>query len=194
MKTIMHSISLISCFIAISCGKTNYIPEKTTSDDKLCFQVYDRETGKEIPNAEIKYYVNNSYGTWGNYLTTNEKGGVCHTTSEYDEFESLIVTKEGYLDEAYGQMQTVIYLSKPCYYRFKIKSSGEKNNHNLLIIDYKISSQNSHQILLRGKQDTCFIEKAYPGKNTVTWLFDNKKDSMSVTGRTKDTIDVTINY
>ncbi len=160
----------------------------------ICFVVYDRETGKEIPKASISYYITNSYGTWGNYLTTNEKGSACQSTTEYDEFESLLVTKEGYLDESFGQLQEIIYLSKPSFYRFKIKSSGEKKQNDLLIIDYRVSSQTSNQLMLRGKQDTSFVEKAYPGTNTVKWLFDNKRDSMSVSIKAKDTIDVFINY
>ncbi len=180
-----------------SCQKNNTRP--ITSYDNInthCYFIYDAETGEAIENAQIRYSyeIANSGGKKQNTLYTNKKGAACDKYFTVEEFHLLSVNASSYLKEEFSANKSSIALSKPCFLRLHIQKKDENKSNDLLIIDYKISSEQSEQIILKGKTDTIIMKQADPRGKIVKWIYNNTRDSISIVARSGQITDIKIEY
>lgn len=195
MKTSGLIISFVLSIPFYSCQKNNSSPI-TSSDNTntFCYFVYDAETGEPIKAAEIghSYETISSGENVSNTLYSDKKGMACVVLPAIEEFHKLSVKAPGYLKEEFNANKSSIALSKPCFLRLHIQKKDENKSNDLLIIDYKISSEQSEQIILKGKTDTIIMKQADPRGKLIKWIFNNVRDSVFYNAKSGEIISATI--
>jgi hypothetical protein len=176
MKTaiVMLTLALLS-----ACAKNSNTPLPSENTNTHCYQVYDAENGKVIKGAQVEIDLDTKSGNAYNaLLCTNKTGMACANLPDTEEFHLLNITAPGYLTESFSSNRQQIAMIKPCFLQLHINKNDENKAADLLIIHYKISSQNSEQILITGKTDTTITVKADPRGKSVYWIYNNNVDSV----------------
>jgi hypothetical protein len=177
MKT---TVILLSIAMLSACKKESRAPLTNEASTAHCYYIYDAETGKPIKGAQIEIDLDTKTGSpFNSLLFSDKKGNAYVNLPETEEFHLLKVNAPGYLTESFSINRNTIALIKPCTLKLNIRKNDENKTGELLIIDFKISSEQSEQILLKGNSDTTIVKKIYPRGKHIRWIYNNKRDSVS---------------
>ena len=194
MKTNITLFALTLLTSLTSCRKETKDPLSNEKPEAYCYHIYDAETGKAIKGAQIEIDLETISGnSFEKLLFSDKTGNACAALPDTEEFHRLKISAPGYLTETFSENQSTVALIKPCTLKIHVVKTEENKPGDLLIIDYKISSEQSEQILLQGKTDTTIIRQADPRGRKIKWYYQNTRDSLEYHIKSGDEINLEIN-
>lgn len=192
MKTIitLFALALLSF---TSCRKETKDPLSNEMPEAFCYHIHDAETGKAIKGAQIEIDLETTSGnSFEKLLFSDKTGNACAALPETEEFHRLKIIAPGYLTETFSENLSKVALIKPCTLKIHVVNTNENKPGDLLIIDYKISSEQSEQILIQGETDTTFVRQADPRGGKIKWCYQNTRDSLVLHAKSGQQLELSI--
>jgi hypothetical protein len=188
MKT--NYFLLLAVLVFVACKKKTNKPAPPKAIE--CFYIYASDTKEPLENALVYLTVRTpensnpfmNYAFYEGY--TNNSGIWCPPAIPNENFEEVVISKEGFVSQKFGgHPGGGVFLVPNGYVRYHISHESPS------IISFKLQN---YFYRYGGKFDTTFTSSYAPGTKKVEWIVSGSGYEKTITVVSRDTCEVEIKY